>query len=92
MGLRATLDLWNGGVAPLVDSRIGNVFPDVQSVATYLDEVRYLVYNMEAIVAATGGVISTMGGEYANDAAAEAGGVEVGHLYHTAGTVKVRLA
>ena len=29
---------------------------------------------------------------YANDAAAAAGGVPVGGLYHTSGTIKVRLA
>lgn len=28
---------------------------------------------------------------YANDAAAQAGGVPIGGLYHTAGTVKVRM-
>lgn len=44
-------------------------------------------------------VISTLGiltgalqtTSYANDAAAAAGGVLVGGLYHTAGTVKVRI-
>ena len=31
-------------------------------------------------------------GSYADDTAAAAGGVQVGGLYHTSGTVKVRLA
>ena len=30
--------------------------------------------------------------EYANDGAAEAGGVPIGGLYHTSGTVKVRVS
>jgi hypothetical protein len=29
--------------------------------------------------------------DYADDAAAAAGGIPIGHLYHTSGTVKIRL-
>lgn len=31
------------------------------------------------------------GSNYANDVAAAAGGIAIGELYHTAGTVKIRL-
>jgi len=36
--------------------------------------------------------LPTVAGNYANDAAAAAGGVLVGNMYHTAGVVKIRLA
>jgi hypothetical protein len=35
--------------------------------------------------------LPTVAGNYANDAAAAAGGIAVGNLYHTAGVVKIRL-
>jgi hypothetical protein len=36
--------------------------------------------------------LPTVGGDYANDAAAAGGGIAVGSLYHTSGAVKIRLA
>ena len=36
--------------------------------------------------------LPTVAGNYANDAAAAAGGVLIGNMYHTAGVVKIRLA
>lgn len=36
--------------------------------------------------------LPTVAGNYANDAAAAAGGVLVGNMYHTSGVVKIRLA
>lgn len=35
--------------------------------------------------------LPTVSGNYANDTAAAAGGVSIGQMYHTAGTVKIRL-
>lgn len=35
--------------------------------------------------------LPTVGGNYANDTAAAIGGIAVGQMYHTAGTVKIRL-
>lgn len=48
--------------------------------------------DLQAQIDATEAKLPTVAGDYLNDAAAEAGGVAVGALYHTAGAVKVRLS
>jgi parallel beta-helix repeat protein len=49
MGMRPSTD-YLAGYDPLVDRMIGKTFPAVKTVADSLDAVKYLTYNMEAIV------------------------------------------
>lgn len=44
------------------------------------------------LASALSDALPTVSGDYANDAAAAAGGVAVGELYHSSGAVKIRLA
>lgn len=48
MSIRATLDPY-GGSTPMIDKLIGSAYPVVKSVADRLDEIHYLVANMEHI-------------------------------------------
>ena len=48
--------------------------------------------DLQSQITAVAAELPTVAGDYANDAAAAAAGVAVGDLYHTSGTVKVRLA
>jgi hypothetical protein len=66
MGMRASLDCF-AGPTTLVDKMIGNAFKTVEAVALHLKEIKYLAYNMDAIVAAANastvsGGSSTVGG------------------------------
>ena len=47
--------------------------------------------NFLGAVIASGSGNSVLGSNYANDAAAAAGGIAIGGIYHTAGAIKIRL-
>lgn len=49
------------------------------------------IYERNLLVT-TAGKLPTVAGDFEDDTAAEAGGVAVGQMYHTAGAVKVRVA
>ena len=80
-----------------VSASIGNNITAVSSsINTNINTVISTGTQLAAIMAYTASLLSVKlhSGSlvnYANDAAAAAGGVPVGNLYHTAGTVKVRL-
>ena len=80
-----------------VSASIGNNITAVSSsINTNINTVISTGTQLAAIMAYTASLLSVKlhSGSlvnYANDAAAAAGGVTVGNLYHTTGTVKVRL-
>ena len=80
-----------------VSASIGNNITAVSSsINTNINTVISTGTQLAAIMAYTASLLSVKlhSGSlvnYANDAAAAAGGVPVGNLYHTTGTVKVRL-
>ena len=72
-----------------------NAFPRIEGgLTTFLiDELTKIENALRSVreVIALVDTVSTPLGNYANDAAAAAGGVPLNGLYHTAGAVKVRL-
>lgn len=50
--IRATTDFAGGNAAPLVDKLIGTAFEVVKAVYDNIEAIRYVAYNMNAIVVA----------------------------------------
>jgi len=50
MGCRCTLDYYGSNFAPLVDKQIGTAFWTVKCVHDNLENIAYVVTNMEAII------------------------------------------
>lgn len=69
-----------------VSSSINTTIVSVISTGTQLASIMAYTASLLSVKLHSGSLIN-----FANDAAAETGGVPVGNLYHTAGAVKVRL-
>ena len=73
-------------VAAMVSGSINTSINTVISTGTQLAAIMAYTASLLSVKLHSGSLVN-----YANDAAAAAGGVPVGNLYHTTGTVKVRL-
>ena len=73
-------------VAAIVSGSINTRIESVISTGTQLASIMAYTASLLSVKLHSGSLVN-----YANDAAAAAGGVPVGNLYHTAGAVKVRL-
>ena len=86
----------NGRITSVSGSTNTTIFAVSSSINTNINTVISTGTQLAAIMAYTASLLSVKlhSGSlvnYANDAAAAGGGVPVGNLYHTTGTVKVRL-
>ena len=73
-------------VAAMVSGSINTRIVSVISTGTQLASIMAYTASLVSVKLHSGSLVN-----FANDAAAAAGGVPVGNLYHTTGTVKVRL-
>ena len=48
--MRATTDFAGGNGAPLVNKMIGDAFLTVKAVADNINDVKYVAYNMQAVI------------------------------------------